>query len=82
MYVDHCTSLTLGAQESYCSWVCVSVCVSFKLHLTSGASVLPENTVMHSAGNGGQKNCGVFFENAPFKSYGVKRKRKSQLLIR
>ena len=26
--------------------------------------------------------CGVFFETAPFKSYGVKRKRKSQLIIR
>ena len=30
----------------------------------------------------GQRRCGVFFENAPFKSYGVKRKQKSQLLIR
>ena len=69
-------SLTLGAhaQECYCSWVCVSV----KSHLTSGASVRPENTVTYSAGNGGQNICGVFFETAPFKSYGVKRKLKSQ----
>ena len=29
-----------------------------------------------------KKICGVFFETAPFKSYGVKRKLKSQLLIR
>ena len=58
--------------------VCVSVCLSVKSHLTSGASVRPENTVTYSAGNGGQNICGVFFETAPFKSYGVKRKRKSQ----
>ena len=54
--------------------VCVCVCISVKSHLTSGASVRPENTVMYSVGNGGQKICGVFFETAPFKSYGVKRK--------
>ena len=58
--------------------VCLSVCLSVKSHLTSGASVRPENTVAYSAGNGGQNICGVFFETAPFKSYGVKRKRKSQ----
>ena len=62
--------------------VCLCVCLSVKSHLTSGASVRPENTVVYSAGNGGQKICGVFFETAPFKSYGVKRKLKSQLLIR
>ena len=61
-----------------CVCVCVSVCLSVKSHLTSGASVCPENTVTYSAGNGGQNICGVFFETAPFKSYGVKRKRKSQ----
>ena len=38
----------------------------------------PENTVTYSVGNGGQKICGVFLETASFKSYGVKRKRKSQ----
>ena len=58
--------------------VCVSVCLSVKSHLTSGASVRPENTVVYLAGNEGQNICGVFFETAPFKSYGVKRKRKSQ----
>ena len=58
--------------------VCVCVCLSVKSHLTSGAFVRPENTVVYSAGNGGQNICGVFFETAPFKSYGVKRKLKSQ----
>ena len=76
-------SLTLGAHAQrglrylgLC--VCLCVCLSVKSHLTSGASVRPENTVTYSAGKGGQKICGVFFETAPFKSYGVKRKRKSQ----
>ena len=62
--------------------VCLCVCLSVKSHLTSGASVRPENIVVYSAGNRGKKNCGVFFETALFKSYGVKRKLKSQLLIR
>ena len=62
----------------YCSWVRVSVCVSVKSHLTSGAFVCPENAVTYSAGNGGQRICRVFFETAPFKCYGVKRKRKSR----
>ena len=48
--------------EDYGSWVSVSVCQSVKSHLTSGASVHPENTVTYSAGNGGQKICGVFSE--------------------
>ena len=61
-----------------CVCVCVSVCLSVKSHVTSGASVCPENTVAYSAGNGGQKICGVFLETALFKSYGMKCKRKSQ----
>ena len=65
-----------------CVCVCLSVCLSVKSHLTSGASVHPENTVAYSAGNGGKKICGLFFETTPFKSYAVKRKLKSQLLIR
>ena len=36
-----------------------------KSHLTSGASVRPENAVTYSAGNEGQKICGVFSETAP-----------------
>ena len=36
-----------------------SVCVSVKSHLTSGASVRPENPVTYSADNGGQSICGV-----------------------
>ena len=55
-----------------------SVCLSVKSHLTSGVSVHPKNTVVYSVGNGGQNICVVFFETAPFKSYGLKRKLKSQ----
>ena len=55
------------------SWL---VCL-LSQYLTSGASVRPKNTVTHSAGNGGQYICGFFFETARFKSYGVKRKRKT-----
>ena len=62
-------SLTLGVHAQ--REVVGSVCLSVKSHLTSGASVRPENTVTYSAGNGGQNICGVFFETASFKRYGV-----------
>ena len=39
--------------------------MSVKSHLTYGASVRPENAVTYSAGNEGQKFCGVFSETAP-----------------
>ena len=45
--------------------LCVCMCLSVKSHLTSGASVHPENTVTHSVGDEGQKICGVFSETAP-----------------
>ena len=45
---------------------------AFKSHLTYGASVRPENAVTYSAGNEGQKFCGVFSEDAPLlRSSGV-----------
>ena len=47
--------------------VTVSVCLSIKSHLTSGASVRYENTAMYSAGNKGQKICDVFSETGPLK---------------
>ena len=48
----------------------LSLCVSVKSHLTSGASVRPENTVTYSEGNGGQKKIvGVFSETTPLQSY-------------
>ena len=48
------------------SWVCLSAClVRVKSHLTSGASVRPENTVTYPAGNEGEKHCGVFPETTP-----------------
>ena len=46
--------------------VCVCVCVSVKSHLTSGASVCPKNAVTNSAGNEGQKICGVFSKTHAF----------------
>ena len=49
--------------------VCLSVCLSVKSHLTSGASVRPENTVTYSAGNAGRKICGDFSETAPLQRY-------------
>ena len=41
--------------------VCVDVCLSVKSHLTSGVSVRSENAFTYSAGNEGQKMCGIFF---------------------
>ena len=43
----------------------MSVCLSVKSHLTSGASVHRKNAATYSAGNEGQKICGVFSETAP-----------------
>ena len=64
--------------EGYSTWVCVSVCLSVKSHLTYGASVRPENTVTYSVGNEGQKICGDLPETTAFKSYAAKHERKSQ----
>ena len=47
--------ITLGVHVQ--QWLCscrVCVCVSVKSHLTSGASVRPENAAMYSAGNEGK----------------------------
>ena len=41
------------------------MCVSVKSHLTSGASVCRENAATYSAGNEGQKICGIFSETPP-----------------
>ena len=64
--------------EGYCSWVCLSVCLSVKSHLTYGASVRFENAVTYSAGKEGQKTCGDLPETTAFKSYAAKHERKSQ----
>ena len=39
------------------------MCPFVNSHLTSGASVCRENAATYSAGNEGQKICGVFSEN-------------------
>ena len=49
----------------------VFVCLSVKSHLTSGASVCPENAATDSAGNVGEKYCGVFSETASLQSCGT-----------
>ena len=46
--------------EGYCSWVCMSVCLSVKSHLAYGVSVCPE--IGHVLN--GQQICGVFSETA------------------
>ena len=66
--------------EGYSSWVCLSVCVSVKSHLTYAVSVRPETAVTYSAGNKGQKICGDLPEMTVFKSYAVKHERKSQYI--
>ena len=42
------------------SWVGLSVYRSVKSHLTSEASVHPENVVTYSTGNEGEQMCGFF----------------------
>ena len=64
--------------EGYSTWVCVSVCLFVKSHLTYGASVHPENAVTYSAGNEGHNICGDLPETTAFKSYSAKHERKSQ----
>ena len=54
------------------------MCVSVKSHLSYGAYVCPENAVMYSADNEGQKICGDLPETTVFKSYTAKYERKSE----
>ena len=49
--------------------VVFSVCLSVKSHLTSGASVRPENAVKYSVCNVGGKSCRNFSETISFQSY-------------
>ena len=53
-----------AARVTVVGFVCLSVCLLSHI-LTYGASVRPENAVTYSAGNEGQKICGVFSEDAP-----------------
>ena len=63
-------SLTLGthAPEGYCSWVCVSVCVSVTQHLTFPMFVCLTNDTTYLTGSEGQKFRAVLSENAPLQS--------------
>ena len=59
-------------REGYCSCpvcVCVCVCLSVKLHLASGASVRPDNSMKYSVCNVGRNICGNFSETVSFQSY-------------
>ena len=47
------------ARVTVVGFVCVSVCLSVKSHLTYGASVRSENAVTYSASNEGQKFVGI-----------------------
>ena len=68
-----CTTPIVNPRRACAARVTVvgSVCVSVKSHLTYGASVRPENAVTYSAGNEGQKICGVFSVTAPLQRYGT-----------
>ena len=58
--------LTLGAHaQRGLQYLGLCVCLSVKSHLTYGESVRLENSVTYSAGNEGQKICGIFSETAP-----------------
>ena len=54
-----------------CGYVCVCVCVclSVKSHLTSGASVRPENAVKYSVCSVGRNICRILSETVSFQSY-------------
>ena len=54
--------------EGYCSWVCLCVCLSGTLNLTSRVFVRLTKDTIYLTGNEGQKICAVFSENAPLQS--------------
>ena len=56
--------------EGYCSWVCVSVCLSTP-QLTSRWFVCPRNDATHLSDNENQFNFMAYSEGAPLLRYGV-----------
>ena len=48
--------------------VCLCVCLSVTLHLTSGVFVRLTNDTTYATGDEGEKVCAVFSENAPLQS--------------
>ena len=55
--------------KGYSSWVYLSVCLSVKPHLTSGASLHPEINVTYATGNEGKKIRVVFSKTAPLRRF-------------
>ena len=64
--------------EGYSTWVCVSVCLSVKSHLTSRMSNRAMNEHAYLVAYERQKICGDLPETTAFKSYAAKHERKSQ----
>ena len=64
--------------EGYCSWVCVSVCVSVKSHLTSEMSNRAIKEHAYLVAYERQNICGDLPETTAFKSYAPKHERKIQ----
>ena len=62
-----CTARVTVVVVSVC--VCVCVCLLIKSHLILEVSLRPENAVMYSVGNEGQKICGVFSDTVSFQRY-------------
>ena len=62
--------------------VFLCVCVSVKSRLTYGTSVRPENAVTYSAGNEGQKICGICLKRLRSRVMQRNMSEKANMLIR
>ena len=69
VYLDHLSKIInpRRACAARVTVVYLFVCLSVKRHLTSGASVRPENAVTYSAGNEGQNICSGFSKTHAFR---------------
>ena len=57
-----------AARVTVVGLVCLCVCLSVTLHLTSGVFVRLTNDTTYATGDEGEKVCAVFSENAPLQS--------------
>ena len=64
--------------EGYSTWVCLSVCVSVKSHLTPRMSNRAINKHAYLLAYECQKICGDLPKTTAFKSYAAKHERKCQ----